>query len=315
MPFGSLWSPILPVSDPPEPACGRSFLFHSPSQSLYAAYGQLPDESYSSRFFRFSLSTLRWDSLAVPAASPRAACGSTLIGDRIWFFGGLTVSGPLQDLHYVDVGTLELVHPATTGEPPPPGSNPLMVAWRNLIVIWANSPRPFIYILDTCGLAWTRVATEHVYRLGTTGTIIGNTLYIFGASIEMTMLTLDLETFAVAVVRTSGIEPDETQSLATVPVGAVVFAFETTGSAAAKRLFVLDAVRLMWHSFAVTPPVADAVAAIAVFSIDDARRLIGIWSTGDQAPTVAELKLGGPLARINHNLDMIAGLGELARPA
>jgi hypothetical protein len=314
MPFGSSWSAILPVSNAPDPACGRSFVFHGPSQSLYAAYGQLPDESYSSRFFRFSLSTLRWDSLVVPGASPRAACGSTLIGDRIWFFGGLAVPGPLQDLHYVDINTLELVHPTTTGESPPPGSNPLMVAWRDLIVIWANSPRPFIYILDTSNLAWTRVATEHVHRLGTTGTIVGNTLYMFGASIEMTMLTLDLETFAVAVVRTSGIEPDETQSLATVPVGAVVFAFETIGSAAANRLFVLDAARLMWHSFAVTPPVADALTAIAAFYIEETRRLIGVWSAGDRPPTVAELKLGGPLARINHNLDMITGLGELARP-
>jgi hypothetical protein len=230
-----------------------------------------------------------------------------VVGDRVWFFGGQNASGSLQDLHCLDIAALQVVRPIAAGPAPPAGANPLMVAWRGVIVVWASAPRSFIYILDTDAMKWDRVSTEAVFRLGTTGAVVGDTLYVFGSSIEMTLLAMDLRTCAISAVRTTGIELSD-ERLTIAAVGSVVFAFETSGQQARERLFVLDTDRLMWHCHAVTNEVSEGAAAIVAFYIKGERRIVGVWGAA-----IAELQLGAPLAQINHNLDLLAGLGEVSR--
>jgi hypothetical protein len=223
----------------------------------------------------------------------------------------VTQEGPTQDLHYVDLLTLELVRPVTTGDLPPPGSHPFMVHWNDSLVLWANTPggsRSAFYILDTKSGQWTKAASEFVYRLGSTGTVVGDTLYVFGSSIEMTVLTLDLRNMSIANVRTSGIEPSELEHITTVAVGAVIFAFETRGSGGLSRLFAFECGRLTWHSYGVEGVENVGEPPGRAFYDEEERRIVAVWEKEGVAG-VAQISVGEPLGVLSHTFDM---LGQLA---
>jgi hypothetical protein len=266
----------------------------------------LANGTYSSDFWRFSLDTLSWTQLPVDAPA-RAACASELVGDRIWFFGGVGASGPVQDLHYLDLSTLALRHPATTGDLPPPGSHPFMVHWRDSLILWENIPtgsRSFFYVLDTVALHWTRVPSEFVYRLGATGAVVDGKLFVFGSSMELTVLVLNLTDLSLSNVRTSGIEPPE--GIAAVAVGHVIFAFETGGAGARKRLFAFDCERLTWHSYAAESAELEGSPAV-VFYDEDGRRVLGVWES-DECAGIGEIEVGEPLGVLSHAFDMLGQL-------
>jgi hypothetical protein len=309
-PFGHKWLSIPSTPPSPPPSTARSYFYHTPTRSLYLAYGEFPTSAYSSEFWRLSLDTGAWTCLSV-SSSPRSACASELIGDRIWFFGGVTQDGPIQDLHYVDLTSLEVVRPTTTGELPPAGSHPFMVHWHDSLVLWANTPggsRSAFYILDTRSGQWTRVASEFVYRLGSTGTVVGDTLYVFGSSIEMTVLTLDLKRVAIANVRTSGIEPSVVEHITTVAVGEVIFAFETRGEAALTRLFVFECGRLAWHSYGVECAENVGGAPEVAFYDELERRIVAVCEKEGIAG-VTQIQVGESLGVLSHTFDMLGQLG------
>jgi hypothetical protein len=233
------------------------------------------------------------------------------MGNKIWFFGGVSQDGPIQDLHYVDLTTLELVRPETVGDGPPPGAHPFMVHWHASLVLWANLPggsRSFFYILDTVELRWTKVVSEFVYRLGSTGTVVNDTLYVFGSSIEMTVLALDLKELTLSNVRTAGIEPNEVDHITTVAVGGLIFAFETRGNAARTRLFAFECARLTWHSYGVEGSEEVGKKPEIAFYDEEERRIIAVWE-GDGEAGVAQIQVGEPLGVLSHAFDM---LGQLA---
>jgi hypothetical protein len=169
-------------------------------------------------FGNFSLQTLTGQVLQV---DDHAAGGPVIIGDRLWFFGGISASGPLKDVHYVDSPTFQFTRPDTTGTSPVAGAYPLMGSCQNEIIIWAGVPgssRASIHMLDTETLVSDNIQTKYIYRLGSRGRVVHGVLYIFGASLEMTLMTINV-----------------------LAMGASIFAFETVGSGSKGRLFVFPA--------------------------------------------------------------------------
>jgi hypothetical protein len=137
---------------------------------------------------------------------------------------------------------------------------------------------------------------------------VNDRLYVFGSSIEKTVLVLNLKEFTLSNVRTAGIEPGDSEHITTVAVGGIIFAFETRQEGARKRLFAFDCERLKWHSYAVDEEKAVGKWPSIVFYDDTERRIIAVWE-GDGDDRVAEIRVGEPLGMLGHTFDMLGQLG------
>lgn len=312
-PFGSAWSVVPTKGEAPEQCSGQSINYIPSKRSIYCAYGQDVNENYSSQFWQFSLDTNEWKRLVIKGVTPRAGCGSTFHDTKIWFFGGL--SGPnnaIQDFHYIDLDTLEVVKPETHGPLPPPCANPLMAYYNNFIIIWASTGAPTpssLYTYNIDQAEWKKIDTEYIFRSGACGTLIGSVYYIFGLSVPRTVLSLDLRDFSMKVVPTTGVEPPVAlENLSTVALGSTFFAFETIGSGSKTRLFIFDCERANWlcYSVILSEEAKESDAPRIVFYIEDERKLIAVWESPDvNSQPMTELSVGESMSRINQHLDFM----------
>jgi hypothetical protein len=231
----------------------------------------------------------------------------------------VTAAGVVRDLHYVDLQTLQLVPVATTGQMPAPAASPLMVHYGKFILIWAGttgSNSSVIHILDTETLVWSRVQADCPLRSGACAAVVNDVLYIFGVSLSMTILTMNLKDFKLSVVVTTGVEPWEIEDLSAVTIGNKIFAFETIGIKAKTRLFVFDCERHNWLCFSVSlgAPIVEGNTPRIVFYIRDKRKLLAVWESQDlTSQPMTELHVGEPLAQLNQHLDLLKVLPRSGR--
>ena len=318
LPFGSVWSLIPTKGEAPAQCSGQSIIYVPSTKSIYCAYGQDTNENFSSQFWQFSLTTREWRRIAVKGVTPRAGCGCTHFNNKIWFFGGLSKNNTaIQDLHYVDLDTLEVVKPETSGPTPPPCVNPLMAYYNGFIVIWASTGAPMPSSLYTCNVQtgeWKKIDTEYIFRSGACGTLIGTKYYIFGLSVPRTVLEVNLVDFSMKVITTTGIEPPvDLENLSTVAMGSTFFAFETIGNGSKTRLFVFDCERANWlcYSVILSEEAKETDAPRIVFYIEDERKLIAVWESPDiSSQPLTELSVGTPMAQVNQHLDFLTMLGK-----
>ena len=100
----------------------------------HSANGSQMTRGWNNQVIVFDLDTLRWSSVATrgPRPLPRAAMAATIIGHRVFIFGGRHDSTRRADMNCLDVKTLEW-----TGEliPPPESPRPSGRSWSALSVI------------------------------------------------------------------------------------------------------------------------------------------------------------------------------------
>ena len=137
--FANTWSIVTPIGQSPAPCSGQTIIYWPNGHSIISAYGRGPDGSFISDFWKFSLDDQHWTKLNISNVSPRAACGSAIVDNTLWFFGGITSTSFTRDLHYVDLITGEVFRPATTGEPPPECALPLVAYHNHHLIVWAGT--------------------------------------------------------------------------------------------------------------------------------------------------------------------------------
>ncbi|KAH0794627.1 Kelch motif family protein [Histomonas meleagridis] len=310
--FGSKWVLVETKGDPPRQCSGQSIEYDPLTQTIYCAYGTNVNESYSSQFWKYSLQDNTWSRLIVSNATPHANCGSTLFNNKLWFFGGLSSPKvPVGDLHYLDLKTLEIIHPETSGPSPNPCANPLMMSSPPYIIVLAHtsaSDPSTIHLLNTDTLEWQMITTDCIFRQGAWGSIVGSNLYIFGLSIPKTVLKLNLLDLQIKVLPTTGSEPLKLDTLATVSPGSVIFAFETLGAESRTRLFVFDCDRAVWYCYSLDYKIEEIenTSPKSIFYIESRRTLIAVWESDDDTKQpLAELPVGSSLSVIHLKLDIL----------
>ena len=308
---------VASSGDVPSQALGRAVVHEPEENCIYIAYGRTKDDAFLSDFWKFCIDSQKWEKLQVNNVTPRAACGYALVDERLWFFGGITPSSYVSDLHYVDLKTLEVEYPLTTGPSPPPCALPLVAYFAPYLIVWAGTnggPLTSLHILNTEDMEWKKISTEIVGRQGACGAIIDSTLYIFGASSPFTILTLDLNTFEFTVVPVTGVEPPHKMDCLTAVVSGDQFLlFETNGVHNQTKVYVFDTTTSNWMSYSasVTKPSSDLDGCdpCIVFYLPDERKLIALCDeNSDTANPIAELSIGQSIATLNLRLDLLAAL-------
>ena len=316
LPFSSLWSVVPQSGISPSARSGQTVVYWEDDNSIITCYGRSREDVFSDEFWKFSLSEQQWEQLPVKDVTPRAACGSALVGNQLWFFGGITSRSFVQGLHYVDLNTLEVTYPVTTGDMPPPCALPLVAFYHPYLIVWAGtsgSSLSSFHVLNTEELHWKRIETEFVGRQGACGAIIDSTLYIYGASSPMSILTIDLETFQFTLFPTTGTEPPHClECLTTYAVGNAFLAFETLGVTSKTRLFVFDTNRFNWMSYSV--PLSDESEKDSkpkiIFYLPDERKLVALCEGSEMtsSQSLSELNIGRSIATLNQRLDFLSML-------
>lgn len=317
LPLASVWGLVPSTGDSPEPRSGQTVVFWPEDHSVVACYGRNHDDSFSDAFWKFSINEKKWIKLPVDDVTPRAACGSALINNNLWFFGGITSSSFASDLHYVNLETYEVTYPVTTGDPPPPCALPLVAYYYQYLIVWSGtsgSNLSSLHILDMDEMHWKQIDTDYIGRQGAIGTVIDSTLYIFGASSPMSILALDLNEFTFQLLPTTGFEPPHgLDCLTTAAVGSTFLVFETIGLSSKTRLFVFDTERCNWTSYTVPIKNGDEQAQDyspkIVFYLPDERKLLALCeNSNSNSQPLTELNIGKSIATLNQRLDLLAML-------
>ncbi|OHT05352.1 Kelch motif family protein [Tritrichomonas foetus] len=315
LPFSSLWSVVPTTGESPSSRSGQTVIYWPEENSIISCYGRNPDDTFSKAFWKFSIHDQKWEKLPIKKVKPRAACGSAIIGNKLRFFGGITSSQFVSDLHYIDLDTCECVYPVTTGESPPACALPLVAYYHPYLIVWGGTSGTNLsnfHRLNVVENHWERINTEFVGRQGACGAIIGSSLFIFGASSPMSILELDLTSFTFSLVPTTGIEPPHgLECLTTVAVGSTCMAFETIGLTSKTKLYVFDTDRYNWMCYSV--PLSDEsdkeCTPKLIFYLPYDRKLVALCEgDGTSSNPLTELNIGRSIATLNQRLDLLSML-------
>ena len=257
------WNTYVIHGQCPEMKSGQTIVYWPDGNAIICVYGKNKDETYSQEFWKLPLDTMQWEKidLKIPDGfAPRAACGCVVVNSKMYMFGGITSSSNfVQDYHIIDLDTNEVIIPETTGELPPPCALPMVVFYDKFLIVWSGtsgSNLSNLHILNVETNVWREIKTDFVGRKSACGCILGSTLYIYGASCPMSILTLDLVTFTFNVITTTGIEPQHNcECLTMIPSNPSsltectnILAFETSSYSSTTTLYFFDSVKSSWMS-------------------------------------------------------------------
>ena len=342
-----VWNTFVIHGPCPESRSGQTIVFWPEGNSLICAYGKNKDETYSNEFWKLPLDTYVWEKIdmKIPAGfAPRAACGCAVVESRMYMFGGITSSSNfVQDYHIIDLENNEIIIPETTGDIPPPCALPMVVFYDKYLVVWSGtsgSNLSNLHILDTETNKWREIPTDFVGRKSACGCILGSTLYIYGASCPMSILTLDLHTFEFKVLTTTGCEPQHNcECLTMTPSNPSslaectnILAFETSSYSTSTTIYVFDAVKSSWMSGSLsiksgthkdssenlTLEKSQSQAVLLhshpkiVFYNPHMRKLLSLsadFVCGEQVEqTISELSIGKMISSLNQRNDFLSAL-------
>lgn len=310
------WNVIEVHGPAPETRCGQTIMYWPEGNAIICAYGRNKDDSFTDEFWKFSIETNNWEKLEVKDVTPRAAAGCALVNSKLYFFGGITTSNFVRDYHIVDLNTLEVEYPVTTGDAPPECALPLVAFWNKYLIVWAGtsgSNLSCLHILDTEENHWQEIKTDFVGRQGACGCIIDTTLYIYGASCPMSILALNLETWEFTAISTTGTAPPHgTECLTMITSGNTILAFETNCASPTARIYIYDIERSNWISNTINITTENPESPRIVFYLPYERKLLALGenSNGETHP-LAELSIGKMISNLNQRIDMLAALRGL----
>lgn len=312
----SPWNVIEVDGPAPETRVGQTIIYWPEGNSIICAYGRNKDDSFSDEFWKFSIETNRWEKLPVENVTPRAAAGCALVNSKLYFFGGITTSSFVKEYHTVDLNTLEVEYPVTTGDAPPECALPLVAFYNKYLIVWAGtsgSNLSCLHILDIEENHWEQIKTDFVGRQGACGCIIDSTLYIYGASCSMSILALNLETWEFTPIPTTGAEPPRgLDCLTMITSGNTILAFESNCSANTARMYVYDIERSNWISHTVNITNEQTERPKIVFYLPDSRKLLALGeSASGVTQPLSELSIGKMISSLNQRIDMLSALRGL----
>ncbi|XP_035785795.1 host cell factor-like isoform X2 [Anopheles albimanus] len=184
--------------------------------------GMVEYGKYSNELYELQATKWEWRKLRPkpPESGPppcrRLGHSFTLVGDKIYLFGGLAnesddpknnIPKYLNDLYILEIknNLLQWEIPTTFGESPPPRESHTAVSWYDkkqkkywLVIYGGMSGCRLgdLWLLDTDNMSWTRPRTLGPLPLPRSlhsSTLIGNRMYVFGGWVPLMMDEVKIE--------------------------------------------------------------------------------------------------------------------------
>ncbi|XP_053674821.1 host cell factor [Anopheles nili] len=184
--------------------------------------GMVEYGKYSNELYELQATKWEWKKLRPkpPESGPppcrRLGHSFTLVGDKIYLFGGLAnesddpknnIPKYLNDLYILEIknNQLQWEIPTTFGESPPPRESHTAVSWYDkkhkkfwLVIYGGMSGCRLgdLWLLDTDTMSWTRPRTSGPLPLPRSlhsSTLIGNRMYVFGGWVPLVLEDVKVE--------------------------------------------------------------------------------------------------------------------------
>jgi len=209
--YSALWSARGIQSISPVQRVGHITVYNPSNDHAIIGYGVSSQNVLLADFWELDLSTCIWTKINIPedSVSPRAGARAVMAGKYIWIYGGFANRTYISDLHVVDLETLAVHRPTTTGEAPQPCSGHAMTYSNGKIVVqggFNGNQLSQLHILDLKTMHWTALSrNEAKYATGFTS--YDGLTYIFGGSNVPGLLRIDPFEEIVSVVNVKGTAP------------------------------------------------------------------------------------------------------------
>ncbi|OHT11056.1 Kelch motif family protein [Tritrichomonas foetus] len=255
--YHGVWSMTYPHGVPPEPRVGQCHVFDSQRDELIIAYGSDASGKCLNDAWILNLKTFNWRNLSRGLLSPRQYPSATLVGRKMYIFGGASNLDFFGDLHCVDIDTGVLTVIQTTGQAPSPRTSPVIFYFDNSIFIWSGfdgNTDGDLYMVPATGGEWRVVKQEMTDRAAPAFCHFGDDLYVFGSSKGNGLLSFNRKTLQFDIVNCTGPAPlPELTHPSLVAADEYLFVIGGEATLRYMYLFALDVRRRWWFAFHVRP--------------------------------------------------------------
>lgn len=312
--FQIAWDVITKNPSPKPFREGESITFDYISNNIYFAYGEEANEKYSDSVYVYNISKDEWRKFDVQGTKPKSYCGSTYGNNKLWFYGGCIDNDLLQDMHYIDLETNKVVYPETKGPAPPRCHSPLVFYHNNNLIVWSPSTRSSsssLHILNIETLVWSKIETEHIYRVGARGSIVGDCLYIIGATDRSdSVISLNLKDYSLTIIQATGEDPPTApESMFVRTMGSYLVLVSSSIEEKVPWLYFFTREKNSWLkiAYAKRQLLGTIVAFFANRSENKLYLVLNLTSdeSKERSVDIAVIDAGIAQAYINHELDMI----------
>ncbi|OHT08796.1 Kelch motif family protein [Tritrichomonas foetus] len=142
MPYQGIWSMVSTNGFKPEPRTGHAYTYVPSENAIFIAYGKSDDGRLLKDAWLLHLSTMEWECVTFDMLSPRTHVSATLVGKKIFLFGGKDNSNKFfADLHFVDLAhriVKEISPVQFENGCPSPRSSPTLFHSDNSVFVWSG---------------------------------------------------------------------------------------------------------------------------------------------------------------------------------
>ena len=324
--YHGVWSMTFPDSVPPEPRIGQCQIFDSEKDELIIAYGVNAMGQCLNDMWALNLAKMEWRIVVKSLLSPRQYPSATLVGRKMYIFGGASNLDFFTDLHCVDIDTGELTLIQTTGNGPSPRTSPVIFSVDDMIGIWSGfdgNANSDLFFVNKNGGEWSMIKQGMTDRPAPAYCTYKDEIYVFGSSKANGLLVFNKNNSQFEPVNCTGSAPVAELTHPSL-VSADEYLFMIGGEATLQYmyLFAFDIKRKWWFAFHIRPDnnsviLTDGIVSktglfmmprehsVSVAYSRNEKELISVMGSRLQSPTpVFKIAIGEALGVLHLRNDM-----------
>lgn len=271
--YHGIWSMEYPQGAPPEPRNGQCSVFDPIRNELIIAYGVNESGKCLNDAWILNIPTFTWRNLSRGLLSPRQYPSATLIGRKMYIFGGVSNLDFYTDLHSIDIDTGVLTVIETTGIGPSPRTSPIFFSSDNNLFIWSGfdgNTDNNLYSLNINELNWKTIPQEMTSRSAACICTFpsphqqpfcqnnesnpDDEIFVFGSTKGTGLLTFNKKTLQFDSVNCTGPAPlPELTHPSMIAADEYIFVIGGEATLGHMYLFALEVKRKWWFAFHVRP--------------------------------------------------------------
>ena len=324
--YHGVWTMVFPKSVTPPPRVGHAWVYDSLNDKAYIAYGADNNGTCMNDAWVLDVKELKWSKINAQLLSPRCNVSCTMIGRKLFMFGGQNGTTFYGDLHCMDLDTYEVLTVELPGPKPKPRACPVFFSTQDALFLWggiSNQPHGAVHVLRAGTREWHKHEHGHTGRAYPAFTEFKGKYYIFGSSKGHGLLTFDPITKEFEAISCTGTEPKHDIEHAAI-CGADEYLFLVGGVSDTQymHVFALDLTRNWWFAFHVRPDLVTVQESdgfvnknglfqlprehsATIFYRERSRSLISFLGSKMMNPCpIFEISIGLPLAALHMRSDM-----------
>lgn len=326
-PYFGTWSISYPNSLVSNSRAGHSYIYDKEKDRIIICYGYSCKNTYLNDIWEYNLGNKTWNELNVKLLSPREYASATLIGRKMFIFGGKNETQYFNELLMVDIDSYQSMIIELKGTLPRERCNSVIFAEPNALYLFGGhsgeKTHHAVHVLRGGNTEWHRYEGKHLGRARPCFCTHNNVHYVFGSCKNSGLITFESHKKQFNHIHYTGVEPPhDIENASLVGVDEYLFLVGGRSENNYMHLYALDIKRRWWFVFHVRPDMVTVglndghIGKYGLYQLPrehsattiyrkESRELISVLGSRmlDPPPTVS-ISLGSSLAILHPRSDM-----------